>query len=57
MSESKSNRKPHSRRPLEDRFWERVGSPDKNDCWPWIGSKQPRGYGKICEGGRKVQHF
>lgn len=33
------------RRPLEERFWEKVqrGSPD--ECWPWKASKSALGYG------------
>ena len=34
------------RRPVEERFWEKVdrsGGPDA--CWPWTGAKRPGGYG------------
>ena len=33
--------------PLEERFWARVGEPDSNGCWPWLGTKRHTGYGKI----------
>ena len=38
---------------LEDRFWSKVQmSTESDDCWPWIGSTTPRGYGKISVAGR-----
>lgn len=41
------------RRPLPDRFWEKVdksGGPDA--CWPWTGSTSFWGYGKLGSGGK-----
>ncbi len=40
-----------SRKPLAERYWAKVdtsGGPDA--CWPWLGSKNPDGYGKIFPG-------
>lgn len=39
---------PNSRRPVFDRFWEKVdtsGGPDA--CWPWTGCVTAAGYGKF----------
>lgn len=33
--------------PLETRFWNRVLKRRKNQCWPWLGSKQSQGYGRM----------
>jgi hypothetical protein len=38
------------RRPLAERFWEKVNKLDK--CWEWTGSLTKSGYGKISLGGR-----
>lgn len=47
-----SDRKPRKRRPIEDRFWEKVQKTDS--CWLWTGSKQGRmGYGYLHIGGKK----
>ena len=37
------------RRPLADRFWERVCKTDA--CWEWSGCKDKDGYGKIVRAG------
>lgn len=34
-------------RPLAERFWEKVGIAEADDCWPWLGSRNPAGYGQI----------
>lgn len=34
----------------EDRFWRYVEK--SAGCWPWTGSKTPKGYGKLGEGGK-----
>jgi hypothetical protein len=40
----------NERRPLADRFWEKV---DKSDgCWLWTGATSDRGYGSVNTGGR-----
>lgn len=47
------SRKDRTRRPLAERFWEKVdqsGGPDA--CWLWTGSTTGGGYGYISPGGR-----
>ena len=40
---------------LAERFWSKVDHPDANDCWPWLGAKNPKGYGRIkADGGRRT---
>lgn len=41
----------HSRRPMSDRFWEKVDRRKHNECWPWLASKNENGYG-IFQTGR-----
>lgn len=36
-----------NRRPLEERFWEKVIKGRDDECWPWIGGKFADGYGAI----------
>lgn len=33
------------------RFWSRVQKGDPSDCWPWLGTKHSKGYGrfKVCD--------
>ncbi len=38
-------RKQHKKRPLEERFWEKVDT--YGECWFWIGCIDPLGYGRI----------
>jgi hypothetical protein len=40
------------RRPMEDRFWEKVVRLGNDECWGWNGSTSTWGYGKISAGGR-----
>lgn len=40
-------RRIRSRRPMEDRFWEKVDRRGPDECWPWLGAKT-RGYGVIA---------
>jgi hypothetical protein len=35
----------YERKTEEQRFWEKVEVKDENECWPWIASKDPDGYG------------
>ena len=36
------------KRPIEDRFWEKViGPPDPNVCWIWVGCIRKGGYGRF----------
>lgn len=40
-------------RPWQDRFWDNVQIGSSDDCWPWTGGADPRGYGKASVGGQK----
>lgn len=44
-----------SHAPLEVRFWRYVDKRGDDECWPWVGKRQPTGYGRIGEGQYK-QH-
>ena len=35
------------RRPVVDRFWEKVDLSDPGGCWPWAGSLRSYGYGQF----------
>jgi hypothetical protein len=37
--------KEHRKRPLADRFWEKVQKGTDSDCWPFIGTRNNKGYG------------
>lgn len=45
----------YQRRPIEDRFWEKVNKdgpipehrPDLGPCWVWMDAPMPNGYGRI----------
>lgn len=42
-----------------DRFWSNVDRRGPDECWPWLLSKQSRGYGVACFGGdgrRELAH-
>jgi hypothetical protein len=30
---------------MSERFWSRVDKRGPDECWPWTGSRSPRGYG------------
>ncbi len=32
---------------IRSRFWPKVWEGPRDDCWPWLGSKDSSGYGKI----------
>lgn len=32
----------------KDRLLARVGAPDSNGCWPWLGGTRPNGYGTFA---------
>lgn len=38
--------------PLHLRFWDNVEIVEGNKCWPWTGTKDNNGYGKLGYGGR-----
>lgn len=33
-------------RPLEERFWEKVAKRGPDECWPWRGATNNKGYGR-----------
>lgn len=35
-------------RPLADRFWARVEKRGPDECWPWTGYRDAKGYGQIA---------
>ena len=41
-------------RPPEERFWKMVPERPEDGCWEWRGARQPKGYGRFLDGGRKV---
>lgn len=41
----------HPRKPLVDRFMEKVSKDAATGCWNWIGAKRRKGYGAVNEGG------
>lgn len=43
---------PRARGSLPDRFWRQVDRRGKEECWPWLGKSQVKGYGTIGLGGR-----
>jgi hypothetical protein len=42
--------------PLTTRFLERAEQRGPDECWPWLGSKTPDGYGQINRGGKHGAH-
>jgi hypothetical protein len=44
----------HFRRPLPDRFWEKVDKRDVDECWPWTGTTVSKGYGSIGHEGKTL---
>jgi len=37
---------------LAERFWALVDIRNENECWPWLGTKSKKGYGKITYNGK-----
>jgi hypothetical protein len=44
----------YTQEPLEIRFWRFVDKRSDNECWPWTGNKNLRGYGRFSVG-KKIQ--
>ena len=36
---------------LAQRFWSKVDRRAPDECWPWLASRSPKGYGRICVNG------
>lgn len=55
-----SKRKPrvgvHTRRPVEDRYWEKVIKRGEDDCWEWTARRSEAGYGTFSPGKGKTVH-
>lgn len=39
---------------IEERFWAKVEKLGDDDCWNWIGSSRPAGYGVISKNGKQT---
>jgi hypothetical protein len=46
---------PRFRRPLEERFWEKVARRALDECWPWLGARDRKGYGAFMMTGEGVR--
>ena len=44
----------YKKRDISLRFWEKVDQRDPDDCWVWIGSKTPLGYGHISKDNKTI---
>jgi hypothetical protein len=44
---------PTTHAPPEVKFWRYVEKRGPEECWPWIGKRQPTGYGRMGVGARK----
>ena len=44
---------------LKSRFWQRVSRRGEDQCWPWVGSRQSDGYGRmeICGKARSAHRL
>lgn len=40
---------------LLERFWSKVEKRGQNECWPWLGAKDQRGYGQFFLDGKLVR--
>lgn len=39
----------------KERFWEKVDKGEPDECWEWVGTKNPKGYGHIEINGKEVR--
>lgn len=39
--------RPEQGKTVEQRFWEKVDIRGPDECWPWIGGRDKRGYGRF----------
>lgn len=42
------------KRPVAERFWEKVEVRGPDECWPWLASTTPFGHGQFSFGGKCV---
>lgn len=42
---------------FRERFWSKVNVRGENECWPWIGGVNKKGYGTIGPGGRGLSNL
>jgi len=42
------------KRPIDERFWEKVNKDGKEECWDWTAYKTADGYGRMGGIGRKI---
>lgn len=52
-------RRRHTRKTLEQRFWQKVDRRGPGECWPWTGAKNGHGYGVLRlpeDGGIALAH-
>jgi hypothetical protein len=40
---------------IQEKFWSKVTLSGSNDCWLWIGDKDPDGYGRIRSGTTRIR--
>jgi hypothetical protein len=47
-------------RSLEESFWLKTDKRGADECWPWLGKKNQKGYGELTrrkpEGGKRIIH-
>jgi hypothetical protein len=55
MVEKGNTGSPEILKPDPAKFWSKVDRKMLADCWPWLGSKRPDGYGVIKVGHRQVK--
>jgi len=44
-----------STKTVAERFWEKVDKRGLDECWPWMGNRNPDGYGKLRIGDEVVK--
>lgn len=54
LGNQKDSRRWKNKLPIADRFWNKVNINNDDDCWPWIASKDAKGYGFFKLDGKMV---
>lgn len=44
----------YKKRPLAERFWEKVSIGGPDDCWPWLGATNNQGYPKMLGPDKRI---